>query len=178
MHAATHRALTLFVFAAALLVSGAAAAGGRHGGHGGHGGAYYGGHGGYYPGHYVRGPGYWGPRWRSGVSIGIGLGFGGYWGGHPYAYGAPYYAYPGYAVAVPPPVYYEPLPQRAPEQPLAKGPPDPIFYPRNGQSVEQIEADRQDCNRWALTQPNAVARADVFHRATLACMEGRGYTVR
>ncbi|MBW8828393.1 MAG: hypothetical protein JF606_02960 [Burkholderiales bacterium] len=56
--------------------------------------------------------------------------------------------------------------------------PDPIFYPRNGQSSEQIEADRQSCNRWAATQSNAMADAGVFHRATLACMEGRGYTVK
>jgi hypothetical protein len=29
-----------------------------------------------------------------------------------------------------------------------------------------------------MTQPKAMADASVFHRATLACMEGRGYTLR
>jgi len=56
--------------------------------------------------------------------------------------------------------------------------PDPIFYPRNGQGAEQTEADRRDCNSWATTQPNAMADAKVFQRATEACMDGRGYTMR
>ena len=128
-----------------------------------------------YPGaRYAHGYGYWGPRrYWGGVNIGIGVGPGGYYYGGPYA---PYYypGYPSYAVTLPPPAApYDPQPA-----PLAKGQPDPIFYPRNGQSPQQVEADRQACDRWALTQPLAAARADVFQRATLACMEGRGYTVR
>lgn len=125
--------------------------------------------GGYYPGPYTRGYGYWGPR-RGWGGVGIGIGAPGY-----YYYGSPWVYQPGYVVVQPPPVVYAD-PPLDPAPP--KGPPDPIFYPRNGQSVEQIEADRQDCNRWAMTQPGAIARADVFHRATLACMEGRGYTVK
>ena len=62
--------------------------------------------------------------------------------------------------------------------PAANRSPDPIFYPRNGQSPAQTEADRQDCNRWATTQQNAMSDAQVFQRATYACMDGRGYTVR
>lgn len=117
-----------------------------------------------------------------GVSIGIGLplyygpAYGGYYG-YPYAapWGYPgYAAYPGYVVASPPQVVYEPVPA-APAAPAA---PDPIFYPNKGQSAAKAEADRQACNRWATSQPNAMADASVFHRATLACMEGRGYTVR
>ncbi len=78
-----------------------------------------------------------------------------------------------------PPVYYTtpaPVPAAPPQATAA--PPDPIFYPRNGQSAAQTEADRQACNRWATTQPSAMADASVFHRATLACMDGRGYTSR
>ncbi len=55
---------------------------------------------------------------------------------------------------------------------------EPIIYPRNGQSAEQTESDRRECNRWATTQPNAVADAGVFQRAVEACMDGRGYTLR
>lgn len=72
---------------------------------------------------------------------------------------------------------------RAPDRPPDRAPglqraPDPIIYPSKGQSAAQTETDRRECNRWALSQPRAGAEASVFHRATLACMEGRGYTVR
>jgi hypothetical protein len=56
--------------------------------------------------------------------------------------------------------------------------PDPIFYPRNGQTQAQTEADRQECNRWATTQAGAMSDAQIFQRATYACMDGRGYSVR
>ena len=56
--------------------------------------------------------------------------------------------------------------------------PEPVIYPRNGQSPEQTEADRQECNRWATTQPAALNDAQVFQRAVAACMDARGYTVR
>lgn len=65
----------------------------------------------------------------------------------------------------------QPLPLPAPI-------PEPIIYPRNGQSAAQTETDRQECNRWATTQPSALSDAQVFQRATAACMDGRGYTVR
>jgi len=55
---------------------------------------------------------------------------------------------------------------------------DPIIYPRKNQSPEQTEADRQDCNRWATTQPAAMNSASVFSRAVEACMDGRGYTTK
>lgn len=131
---------------------------------------------GYWPG-YRSGyrSGYWGPGllW-GGVGLGIGIGLG----------SAPYYGwpgYPGYVIADPPPVYYLPQPQPQ-AQPLPipgeRGAPDPVIYPRNGQSPAQTEADRQDCNRWATTVPSAMADASVFNRATGACMDGRGYTLR
>lgn len=170
--AATCCAALALLLASAL---GPAQAGGRHGGHGSHySGKHHAGHGAHrHHGHRHFGHRHSG-RWRGGVSIGIDVGPGGY--GH--GYGWPWWT-PGYGVVLPPPVVYA-YPPRAepPPEPLAKGPPDPIFYPRRGQSAAQTEADLHECNRWALGQPNAIARADVFHRATLACMEGRDYTVR
>ena len=74
-----------------------------------------------------------------------------------------------------------PPPQAETAQPVptfAPPKPDPIIYPRNGQSASQTEADRQECNRWATTQPSAMNEASVFNRAVDACMDGRGYTVR
>lgn len=145
-------------FAALAVVLGAVPAGAqaRHGGH-------WGGHAWHGHGH---GRGYWGhgPFW--GVGIGFGLGY----------YYDPWY--PGYVVVEPPVVYYYDEPQTEPREPPAKSPPNPIFYPRNGQSPAQTETDRQDCNRWTTTQPGAMASASVFHRMTLACMEDRGYTVQ
>jgi hypothetical protein len=95
-----------------------------------------------------------------------------------YADGVYYNVAPGrgYVVVAPPPGVdtTQTLPPPAPP-PAA---PDPIFYPRNNQSAAQTEADRRDCNSWATTQPNAMADAKVFQRATEACMDGRGYTVR
>jgi hypothetical protein len=123
-----------------------------------------------------RGGAYWGPGpFWGGVAVGVGVGLGSYY------YGRPYY-HPGYVIVDSPPtvVYREaqPVPQAPPREPLAKAPPDPIFYPRDGQSVAQTEVDRTECNRWATTQPSAMSDASVFHRATLACMEGRGYVVK
>ena len=123
--------------------------------------------------HGRRGGGHWGygPFW-GGVGIGVGIGLGSYYYNRPW--------YPGYVVVDAPPVYYrtEPQPVPAAPEPAARPAADPIFYPRNNQSVAQTEADRVDCNRWATTQPSAMLDASVFQRATLACMEGRGYVVR
>ena len=123
-----------------------------------------------------HGGGYWrGGRWVGGVSIAFGA---------PWAYGPYYYDYPYGAgwtpvplVVAPRAAYYSEVPA-APPVPAAKAAPDPIFYPRSGQTPTQTEADRQACNRWATTQANAMSDASVFHRATLACMEGRGYVVK
>ena len=106
-------------------------------------------------------------RWWGGVSIGIGV---------------PLYAAPGYYGAwpvYPAPVWVAPpVAEVEPLAPAVKPAPEPIFYPRQGQTAAQLEADRQACNRWATTQPAAMADASVFHRATLACMDARGYTSR
>jgi hypothetical protein len=185
--------------AAAVLVPSVAHARGTaaawHGGGGWHGGTWHGGywHGGYYrPCCYYGG--YW-PFW-GGVAIGASVGYwGGYWGGYyPAYYYPPAYSYyeapPGGAMysedmarggdGQPAPQTIQPAPQSSRGRPVpqAAAAAEPIFYPRNGQSAEQTEADRRDCNRWATTQRGAMGDASIFQRATFACMEGRGYTVR
>lgn len=100
-------------------------------------------------------------------------------GGLPYYYANGVYYRPvpeGYVVAAPPPeaATAQVVPAPPPPQPKA----EPIIYPRNGQSNEQLENDRRDCNRWATTQPNAQADSSVFNRAVEACMDGRGYTMK
>jgi hypothetical protein len=125
--------------------------------HGGYRGGYYGGHYGGYRGGYYRG--YccgWGP---SAVVV------------------APWYAPEVVTVVQQPPVVeVRPAPVALPPAPPSR--PDPVIYPRSGQSPQQTEADRQECNRWATTQPSAMAEASVFQRAVEACMDGRGYTLR
>ena len=155
----TTRTVTAVLAAAVMaVVALPAQAQGRHGG-------YRGGHGG------------WGAGPALGIGLGIGLGayYGGYWG--PYAPDSPYY-YPGYVVVDGTPAttaYVVP----APAQPAARiGAPEPVIYPRGGQSPAQTEADRQECNRRATTQQAAMSDASVFQRAVAACLDGRGYTVR
>jgi hypothetical protein len=110
-------------------------------------------------------------RIRFGIGIGLGFPIYPYYPYYPYYPFYPAYPYPAYAYPAAPAENYQPVP-------AMKATPDPIFYPRSGQDAAQTEADRQACNRWATTQPNALADASVFHRATLACMDGRGYSVR
>lgn len=72
-------------------------------------------------------------------------------------------------------------------------PSDKMFiYPRNGQSQKQQDADRYECHAWAMDQsgfdPTQAhggvsadqydERSDDYQRATQACLEGRGYTVK
>lgn len=77
-------------------------------------------------------------------------------------------------------VYMPPAAPLPPPAPVYAAParPAPVIYPRNGQHQVQLEQDSRDCNRWATTQPAAMADASVFHRAVEACMDGRGYTLR
>jgi hypothetical protein len=122
---------------------------------------YRGGHGGGRGGYYRGGGGGWG--WGVGLGLGAGL-----------LLASPWY-YPGYVVTPPTTVIIEQPPQAAslPPQPSR---PEPVIYPRNGQSAQQLEADRQECNRWATTQPTALNDSSVFMRAVDACMDARGYT--
>ena len=121
-----------------------------------------------------------------GVGLGLGLGavgyYGGWWG--PYGY-LPSPGYDTYTYDAVPPLFVapattlvDPAARAGQPVPLAARAPDPIFYPAKGQSAQATEADRRDCNRWATTQSGAMADASIFQRATFACMEGRGYTVR
>jgi hypothetical protein len=166
---------------------------GPSGGHGG-GGAHWGGGGGHWHG---------GAHWHGGY-WGYGGWYGGYWGYPGYWAPAPYYYYGGAGTVVyadglygsypyypsynaPPVVQYgvaEPRPGdqvvRSGGQPVPPAAPqaEPIFYPRNGQTLERFQADRDACNQWAASQRGAANDASVFQRATFACMDGRGYTGR
>lgn len=74
-------------------------------------------------------------------------------------------------------------------------PPEPeqlFVYPKLGQSEQQQANDRYDCHRWAMDQTDfdptqagggvppseTVARRADYQRATKACLEARGYSVR
>jgi hypothetical protein len=149
------------------------------GGRGGYGGGHHGG-GGYY-GH--GGGGHHGSHWGGlGWGLGIGLGLG-YLGAREVYSNRGYYNYGPDYVVVEPQVVYREVPRtvyREVPAPVYTPParPDPIIYPRSGQTPAQTEADRQACNRWATTQQNAMSDSSVFNRATEACMDGRGYTMR
>ncbi|CAN5782035.1 hypothetical protein BH09PSE5_BH09PSE5_13610 [soil metagenome] len=146
---------------------------------------------GYYrPGGYYRGGG-WGPGvFWGGLGLGIGVAAASsYYYPAPYGYPS-YYAEPIVTQVVPASPGYvipgapqddraaAPQAQQPLQSPQSTTAPNPIFYPRQGQSAAQTEDDRQDCNRWATTQQDAMSDASVFQRAVLACMDGRGYTVR
>ncbi|MFJ4145057.1 DUF6515 family protein [Pseudomonas sp. NPDC089734] len=64
---------------------------------------------------------------------------------------------------------------------------DPVAYPLNGQSQEQVELDHYQCYRWAAEQsgfdpanityqPQAEV-VDLYRRSMGACLVGRGYSV-
>jgi hypothetical protein len=96
-----------------------------------------------------------------------------------YANGVYYTAAPGQGYTV---VDAPPGVETAEAAPPAPAPvsavPEPIVYPRNGQSPQQTDADRAECNVWAGGQPNAASNISVFQRGFAACLDGRGYTVR
>lgn len=185
-------ATTVAVACAALaLATGAQAQGhGDHGDHDGRGGGHWahgggsGWHGGgghdaprYHGGGYRRGGDGW--VW-GGVGLGLGLGLASYYNNGYYNNDPYYYNDPGYVV-VDPPVFYDtprtvysrPVPARA-----YASAPQPVIYPRNGQSAAKTDADANACSEWAGRQPNATTDGSVFQRATQACMDARGYTVR
>jgi hypothetical protein len=184
-------ALATCVVGAVALAPGAALAAGGHssgsGWHGGSGANFHGG-GSFRGGHwghrgFVRPGVFWG-----GLGLGLGIGavgyYGGWWGPYAPAY-APYYSDGYYYDAAPAVIVspgaatlVDPAPRSGQPVPQASRSPDPIFYPNKGQSAAAIESDRRECNRWATTQNGAMADASIFQRATFACMEGRGYTVR
>ncbi len=105
-------------------------------------------------------------------------------GGAPYYYanGVYYASAPGgYTVVDPPPGADSAEPaivQAAPPAAPAPRSVDPIIYPRNGQSPQQTDADRAECNLWAGRQPHADSDISVFQRGFAACLDAHGYTVR
>lgn len=64
---------------------------------------------------------------------------------------------------------------------------DVVAYPMNGQVQQQLDQDRYQCHRWAVSQSGfdpATATyapptnvADTYRRALGACLGGRGYSV-
>ncbi|WP_319941699.1 DUF6515 family protein [Pseudomonas californiensis] len=76
--------------------------------------------------------------------------------------------------------------QSAPVQQQGNGY-DPVAYPLNGQSQQQVELDHYQCYRWAADQsgfdpanvtyqPQADV-VDLYRRSMGACLAGRGYSV-
>ena len=114
-------------------------------------------------------------HWRSGFWGGIGLGLG-WW---PYRYSYPYYDGERFGdPATYGPVFVTPSRQEPRAVSAVPSAPDPVFVARDGQDAARTESDRQACNRWVASQSAALADAEVFHRMSLSCMEGRGYAVR
>ncbi len=135
------------------------------------------------------------------------LGYATYWWGNvPYYYvNSVYYVYNpadnGYVVSDPPPVAGDnavpPAPDAddaspppayaAPAAPPASGSPDDIYmYPKNGQTEQQQSTDRYECHTWAQQQTGfdptqsasqSSGNAYDYHRAMVACLQGRGYSV-
>jgi hypothetical protein len=131
---------------------------GAYGGHGGHGGHV----------HY-RGPG---PVFWGGIGLGLGVGL---------AYGWPWV--PNYVVVdAPPPVIVNSAPVQSSVAPVAPqaatAMPEPVIYPRNGQSAAQTDKDRAECVQWSAAQPRALSDASVYMRGIQACMDARGYSLR
>lgn len=61
--------------------------------------------------------------------------------------------------------------------PPAGGPQPRIFmYPKNGQSEQQQVIDWRECQQWA-SQNGVAANTPDYHRALVACLTGRGYSV-
>jgi hypothetical protein len=102
------------------------------------------------------------------------------------------HAYPQPPSASAPPKASAPPSPPPPLSPLPAMPPAPVasdrlfVYPKGGQSEAQIAADRITCTNWASTQtgyepgkspPSDPRHAD-FKRATAACLESYGYSVK
>jgi hypothetical protein len=99
----------------------------------------------------------------------------------------------GYVVTNPPPVAedtsgtYSTAPDADDQGGSASGPGDLYVYPRNGQSEEQTAQDRFECHQWAVkqtgfdptlgeAQTSSAGTSDDYHRAIIACLDGRGYS--
>jgi hypothetical protein len=110
-------------------------------------------------------------------------------GGVPYYYANDVYygwqpALHGYVVVKPP------EPEASTDSPVTL---DTLYiYPKNGQSEDRQATDKYECHRWAANEsgfdptmpaggvsPDQVGtRRAAYFRATAACLEGRGYSVK
>lgn len=97
----------------------------------------------------------------------------------------------GYVVSNPPPVAddtsgtYSTAPDADDQGSSGSG--DLYVYPRNGQSEEQTAQDRYECHQWAVNQTgfdptlgqeqaSSAGTSEDYHRAIIACLDGRGYS--
>jgi hypothetical protein len=153
------------------------------------------------------GGGYWGGRYWPGVYYGAGFAWflpvlplycaTYYWNGLPYYYyNDAYYTWSpsadGYVATDPPPSQTAGGPNDAPPATYTggdqAGPPPPgapgagsdnVFaYPSQGQSEEQQASDRQECAQWAGSQAGGANGSPDYHRALIACFQGRGYSAQ
>jgi outer membrane lipoprotein SlyB len=90
------------------------------------------------------------------------------------------------SIPPPPPMRTMPPPPMSSTPPAATLGEQLFVYPKGGQSDAQIAEDRRQCSAWASTQtgfdPAKDAPADPRHgdfkRATAACLESHGYSVK
>ena len=98
-------------------------------------------------------------------------------------YHSPYYTPQPVAIQEQPPIYVQPAPSSSGQ----------IFvYPRQGQSEELQARDRYECHSWAVSQTNydptqppiGISQVQLnqlrsnYLRATDACLDARGYTMK
>jgi len=112
-----------------------------------------------------------------------------WWDGVPYYYyDNGYYVWnpsqDGYVATAPPPALDSSDAAAASEQPPADTDDQLYAYPEKGQTPEQQAEDRSACEQWAAQQAvaNGVPlvndnQSPDYHRAMIACLTGRGYSV-
>jgi hypothetical protein len=103
-----------------------------------------------------------------------------YWDGVPYYYADDVYyewssSVGAYEQVQPPAGLAESINSQAP---LLR---DLFVFPNGGQTIEQLERDREECHQWAADQvgfdPKVTAKRANFLRADGACLEARDYSV-
>ena len=103
-----------------------------------------------------------------------------YWDGAPYYYADDvYYEWNGsvgaYEQVDPPADLAKSIDSQAPALK------DLFVFPNGNQTIEQLQHDREDCQRWAADQvgidPNLAANRANYLRADAACLEARNYSV-
>jgi hypothetical protein len=112
-------------------------------------------------------------------------------GGIPYYYANDVYytqAAGGYVVVEPPKGEASPASPQGDQTSASQV----FIYPRQGQSEKKQADDRYDCHRWAVDQTGydpinppvdlstteITRKRDGYQRASAACLDGRGYTVK